>query len=357
MGRALELAQGVKGSTLPNPAVGAVVVTGDRIVGSGATAPWGQDHAEKTACAAAGKNARGATLYVTLEPCNHTGKTPPCTEAILASGVRKVVVAMTDPNPIVSGKGIAKLRRTGVTVRTGLLRTEAQRLNEDYCWTIQNRRPWITLKLALTLDGRIADYRGRSKWITGKEARGFVHDLRRRHGAVAVGRKTLSVDDPSLTVRHVQASNPARIVFTSARDVPRNARFCDHRNPGRRILVISGGPAAAPRIEKTGDGIERWLIGAKDRNTVMDRFCTMALEQRLSSILVEGGARFASFLLEHGWVNRLYCFFGPLLLGGGTDGVSFAAPRALEKACTLYRVEHEGFGPDGMVTGLLKRER
>ena len=185
MARAIEIAWNAKGKTFPNPAVGAVVVSENTTVGMSATQPCGGPHAERVALARAGGRARGATLYVTLEPCCHQGKTPPCTDAVIAAGIRRVVAAVVDPNPLVNKKGLARLRSAGIQVATGLLREEAALVNEDFFWAITKHQAWITLKLACTLDGRIADEQGESKWITGTQARRFAHELRRRHAAIA----------------------------------------------------------------------------------------------------------------------------------------------------------------------------
>jgi diaminohydroxyphosphoribosylaminopyrimidine deaminase/5-amino-6-(5-phosphoribosylamino)uracil reductase len=207
MSEAIALAWSVKGKTFPNPAVGAIVVHRSGIVGTGTTQPWGGAHAERVALNQAGPLARGATLYVTLEPCCHQGRTPPCIDAVIEAGIGRVVVGVGDPNPLVNGKGIARLRTAGIAVDAFLLREEAEAVNEDFFWAITRRRSWITLKLALTLDGRIADSQGFSKWITDSPARAFAHELRRRHAAIAVGRTTLERDDPRLTVRRKREFN------------------------------------------------------------------------------------------------------------------------------------------------------
>jgi diaminohydroxyphosphoribosylaminopyrimidine deaminase / 5-amino-6-(5-phosphoribosylamino)uracil reductase len=348
--RALELARAAKGKTFPNPAVGAVVVSNGRIAGEGATKVCGGPHAEKVALAAAGSHAHGSTLYVTLEPCCHHGKTPPCTGAIIEAGVRRVVVAVKDPNPLVAGKGTALLRRHGIEVRTGLFRDEASLINEDFFWYIVHKRPWVTLKLALTLDGRIADPAGNSRWITSEASRAFVHELRRCHAAVAVGRATLEKDDPRLTVRHVKGCSPARIVLSPDHSVPSGSYFFTHAHETRSIIVVPGG---SRHIEHKDGEPEVWHTGETDRCKSLRAFLSMAFDETIPSIFLEGGQRVASQFLEYGLVNRLYLFYGNKLIGRGRDGILFDKGLPIEKALNLRNGTTLSLGPDFMITGLL----
>ncbi|MBN1307005.1 MAG: bifunctional diaminohydroxyphosphoribosylaminopyrimidine deaminase/5-amino-6-(5-phosphoribosylamino)uracil reductase RibD, partial [Chitinispirillaceae bacterium] len=320
---ALELARGIKGTTFPNPAVGAIVVLKNRIIGRGATADGGGGpHAEKRALKDAGERARGATLYVSLEPCCHFGKTPPCTDAVVAAGIKRVVVAVSDPNPLVAGKGIRQLRRRGITVDAGLLRGEAAAVNEDFFWAITRRRAFITLKLALTLDGRIADRTGESRWITGTALRRIVHDLRRTHAAVAVGSGTLAADDPQLTVRFGRKTNPARIVFASSDRILHRSFFHEHACETRSIIVVRQ-KTERRIVSDPSSGIEFWYTGIGDPCASMAAFTEMAFEQNLTSIFVEGGRKIASVLLEGGLVNRLYLFYGNRIVGRGIEAFAF----------------------------------
>ncbi|MFW6181435.1 MAG: bifunctional diaminohydroxyphosphoribosylaminopyrimidine deaminase/5-amino-6-(5-phosphoribosylamino)uracil reductase RibD, partial [Spirochaetota bacterium] len=301
----------------------------------------------------AGRRARGADLYVTLEPCCHHGRTPPCTEAIIRAGVARVFSACRDPNPAVDGRGEAALRAAGIRVVEGPCREEAARLNEDFMFTATRGSPWITLKLAMTIDGRIADESGASRWITSEQSRACVQELRRRHAAVAVGRGTLVADDARLTVRGTQGSGPARIVFSSSDRLPPELRFCTGCGQTRSILVVSGG--AAPGKERRPGGMELWYTGSSGR---LESFCTflrMAHEEHLSSILVEGGSKLASFLLEQGLVNRAYFFWAPRIIGGGLEAVRFESGLSLGEAVRLRDVQTARFGDDVMMTGLLER--
>ncbi len=348
---ALDLAKAVKGHTHPNPAVGAVLVKSGRIIGKGATASWGGPHAEKAALAQAGRRSHNATLYVTLEPCCHFGKTPPCTDAILAAGCSRVLIAVKDPNPLVAGKGIAQLRRHRIAVATGLLRREASVLNEDFFWAVTRHRAFITLKLALTLDGRIADFRGESKWITSPALRSIVHRLRSEHAGIAVGKGTFTADNPKLTVRTGRKNNPARIIFASGVDLPRSSYFYSHADDCRSIVVVRKTTRQhITRSEKAG--IEYWYTGSEDPVRSMVAFTEMAYTQHLTSIFVEGGATVASVLLETGLVNRLYLFYGNRIFGNGKSGILFSEGLPVENAITLKKRESFIVGNEIYLTGI-----
>lgn len=347
---ALRLANSAKGKTFPNPAVGAVIVQDNHIVGSGATQKCGGHHAEKVALLKADENARGATLYVTLEPCCHFGRTPPCTDAIITAGIRRVVIMQSDPNPLVSGKGIAHLRNAGVEVSTDLLEKETSSLNEDFFWSITKKRAWVTLKLAMTLDGRIADNNNVSKWITGEKSRTFVHELRRMHAAIAVGRSTLEIDDPQLNVRHKKGYNPARIIFSPDEFIPNKSFFYQHAHDTRSIVVVRRG--AKHILKDTASGLEFWHTGQSSKMAGMISFLETAYEQGISSVFVEGGQRLASELLELGLVNRIYFFYGNRLLGRGKEGILFSEGLPMNKCISLEKMEFRSFGEDLMVTGI-----
>lgn len=350
MSIALKLAEKVKGTTFPNPAVGAVIVKDGAIIGKGATAPGGVPHAEKMALARAGNKASNATMYVTLEPCDHFGKSPPCTDAIVAAGIKKVFVSVTDPNPLVNGKGIRCLKKNGIRVICGLMRERAYSLNEDFFWAITRKIPWITLKLALTLDGRIADVRGDSQWITSLASRAFVHNLRRHHAAIAVGSATLKKDDPKLTVRHIIGPDPVRIVFSSNPRLPAASYFVRNARRVRSIVAVSGG--TNPLKKKCKNGVEIWYTGNQAPEKSLRSFLQMAYKEGITSILVEGGQKMASSLMEYRYVNRLYLFFGNKILGAGREAFSFMHGVPLKEAIVLDRFEIKNFNGDIMVTGI-----
>jgi len=350
MAAALKLAEKAKGTTFPNPAVGAVIVANNVIVGTGKTSEYGGPHAERNALKKAGELAKNATLYVTLEPCDHFGKTPPCTDAIIASGITRVFVSMKDPNPLVSGRGIRRLRNRGIAVHTGLLRREAAALNEDFVWWITAKKPWIALKLALTLDGRIADEWGASRWITSPASRRFVHTLRSRHCAVAVGAVTLCRDDPRLSVRHGGGVDPVRIVFSSNHRLSAKSYFMRNAHATRSIIVSAGGKK--PFKEHFANGLELWHTGQREMDKSLRSFLRMAYDEGLSSILIEGGGKLASSFMENRCVNRVYLFYGNKLLGNGVQGFSFEKGLRLSRAAALREPIVRTFGDDIMVTGI-----
>jgi len=350
MSRALELARKAKGTTFPNPAVGAVIVARGAVAGAGCTSEYGGPHAEKNALKNAGAKAKNAALYVTLEPCDHFGKTPPCTDAIIAAGIATVFVAIRDPNPLVSGRGIKRLRNHGIKVVTGLLHEEARAINEDFFWYISAKTPWITLKLALTLDGRIADERGASQWITSPASRTFVHSLRSRHCAIAVGASTLISDNPKLTVRHVRGVSPVRIVFSHSPQLPGTSYFMREAGSVRSIIVVEGG--TKPSIEKRRSGVELWHTGSPLRGASIRSFLRMAHEHGVSSILVEGGQKLASAFMENRCVNRLYLMYGNKLIGKGLEGFRFEKGIALSRAVELKDRTVMQLGSDVMITGI-----
>lgn len=351
MQQALTLAAQVKGSTHPNPAVGAVIVAGNSVVGKGATAPWGGPHAEKTAIRHARDDARGATLFVSLEPCCHHGRTPPCTDAIIAAGIKKVFIASRDPNPLIAGKGIRILRQHGIDVLTGLLKKEADSLNSDFFWAITHKSTYISLKLALTLDGRVADSSLHSQWITTPASRKIVHLLRGEHSAVAVGAATLASDNAQLTVRYGRARNPARIVFAAPRCPPANTGyFYSHAHECRTIMVFRGGSGRSITKDPC-TGIEHWETGCRERLQSLRAFSEMAFEQNLISVLVEGGSRIASALMEAQLVNKLYLFYGNHLIGDGLPGFVFKKGLPLNNAITLTERTTELIGNDFLLSG------
>ena len=352
MSLAHDLAVKAKGFTHPNPAVGAVVVKNGDIIGNGATAAAGGPHAEKTALAMAGSRAAGATLYVTLEPCCHFGRTAPCTDAIINAGIKEVIVSVRDPNPLVAGKGINRLRRRGISVKTGLLHNEAAALNEDFFWAITRKRTFITLKLALTLDGRISDTAGDSKWITSTALREVVHQLRSTHAAVAVGSGTLAADNPQLTVRTGRNTHPGRIIFTSTPEtIPKKSWFFLHARENRSIAVVRKRSRQHIATDPA-TGLEYWYTGSADRRQSMINFTEMAFFQNLTSVFVEGGQQIASTLLEGGLVNRLYLFFGNRIVGKGKNGILFRSGLPIAESIRLADRKNILIGDDVYVTGI-----
>lgn len=331
MGRALELAGRGAGMTSPNPVVGAVVVAAGRAVGEGFHARAGAAHAEAEALGQAGTAARGATLHVTLEPCNHTGRTPPCVDAIRTAGVTRVVVAMSDPDPRVQGGGAAALSRAGVEVTVGCREGEAMALNRAFLTVARRGRPHVTLKWAATLDGATADARRASHWITGSEARLEAHRMRSRADAVVVGIGTALADDPGLDVRLGQPwpREPFRVVVDSRARLPVSARLIGTGKPGRALVAITDAADSA-RVET----LETRGVTVLKCKSYGEHVDVSDLVSRLGAldvggILVEGGGKLAWAFLEAGLVDRVVAFTAPKLLGGAS------APRALQGAGLL----------------------
>ena len=320
MRRALALAERGWGQTAPNPMVGAVVMRDGLVVGEGWHGQYGGPHAEVEALRAAGERARGSTLYVGLEPCNHFGKTPPCTGAILAAGVRRVVAASADPSPLAQG-GAQRLREGGVDVVLGVEEAPARELNASFFHALASDRPFVQLKLALSLDGAMADHSRQPGWLTGEEARREVHRMRAGADAIAVGIGTVLADDPELTVRHAPPPRiaPTRVVFDTSARLPRTSKLAHGASEVPVIVVCwAPEPAHAAALEHTGVTL---LHAATTRDALV------ALRERgVRSLLVEGGATLASALVQEALVDRLVIFRAPLVLGGRALNAFGAVP-------------------------------
>jgi diaminohydroxyphosphoribosylaminopyrimidine deaminase/5-amino-6-(5-phosphoribosylamino)uracil reductase len=343
MRRALALARRGWGWTAPNPMVGAVIVRGERIVGSGHHARYGEAHAEIAALAEAGARARGATAYITLEPCVHQGKTPPCVTALIKAGLRRVVIATRDPNPVARG-GVEKLRRAGVTVDVGVAAEDARELNAAFFHSFSAERPWVRLKLALSIDGAIADAGGHSRWITGASARAAAHRLRADSDAIAVGIGTVLSDDPILTVRHARAPrvSPLRVVFDRQSRLPLASALA--RTAGETRTVVVAEDADSQRSKR----LRRAGIEVLEASTL--DFALLALRARgVRSLLLEGGARLAGSFLREARVDRLIIFQAPVLLGEGALGAFDFAPRTeLSDASRFPVLQRRRLGEDLM---------
>ena len=346
MHRALELGWRGWGRVQPNPLVGAVVLAGGEVVGEGWHAEFGERHAEPMALAAAGERARGATMVCTLEPCNHHGKQPPCTEALLAAGVRRVVAAIADPDPVAAG-GAARLRAAGVDVELGLLADEAAAQNAIFLHTRRDRsRPYVALKLATTIDGRIADANGHSRWLSAQPARDFVQWLRAGFDAIGVGGVTARADDPSLTVRGslVPRVAPRRIVFAADGDVPPSLRLVRTARETPTMVVASAlaKPERLAPLEDAGVGLvrARGLVEA----------LRALREDGVTSLLVEGGGRLAGALLAEGLVDRYYWVQTPLWLGvSAVPAVAGLPTTPLDQAARWRVTDRRALGDDTLL--------
>jgi len=336
------------GRTSPNPAVGAVLVKGGRVVARGHHARAGGPHAEIVALRRAGDRARGADLYTTLEPCDHHGRTPPCSVALIEAGVRRVVSGSADPNPLVDGRGVARLRRAGVPVTTGVLRAACDELNAPWFTFITMRRPYVTLKLAATLDGKVATRGGDSRWVSGPAARAWVHRLRDRVDAVLVGRGTAQADDPRLTTRLPGGGgrDPLRVVLDSRRSLPPTLRLFRQRSAAPTLVFH-----ACARPGRLGPRVEQVRVARGPGGLRLAEVLARLGERGVTHLLVEGGGRVAGAFLAAGFVDRLALILSPRVLGGGLGWGPRAAPRRMAEALRLTGVEVERLGDDLLVTG------
>ncbi|WP_051013688.1 bifunctional diaminohydroxyphosphoribosylaminopyrimidine deaminase/5-amino-6-(5-phosphoribosylamino)uracil reductase RibD [Pararhodospirillum photometricum] len=348
MRAALGLAARGLGRVWPNPAVGCVLLDAqERVAGRGWTQPGGRPHAERVALDQAGERARGGTAYVTLEPCSHYGQTPPCAEALIAAGVARVVVALGDPDPRVNGRGLARLRAAGVVVETGLREAEARELALGFLLHRTQGRPLVTLKVAASLDGRIATARGESQWITGPEARAVGHGLRATHDAIAVGLATVRADDPVLTCRlpGLEERSPVRVVFDARLDLPLTSRLAQEARLGPPVWVV-GTPAADParRAALEALGLRVLGVAADDQGRPrIDKALEVLADLGVTRLLVEGGARLSAAFLAARRVDRLAWFTAPKLLGG--DALAAVAPFGVDRLadCALFEPQGCGF--------------
>lgn len=361
MQMALDFAKKGEGFTSPNPMVGAVIVKDGEVVGKGYHKASGEAHAEVNAIENAGALAKNATLYVTLEPCNHTGRTPPCTEKIVASGVRRVVAAMNDPNPGVKGGGLDYLKRCGISITTGVCERQAKRLNEIFIKHVTTKRPFVIVKCAATLDGRIATKTGDSRWVTGEESRQFVHQIRHAVDAIMVGINTVEIDNPILTTRltnrpkNVKQLDPTRIVLDTHLRISEKAKLLRLQSDSDTILVT--GPLALSdkkaRLEKKGVRIIESTLsdGLIDLDRLMDLLGSLGI----TSLLIEGGSRVFASALSACIVDKVLFFYAPKILGGD-DGIPICkGPGAdlMDNCIPVKDVRVRRFGDDIMVEGYI----
>ncbi len=317
MTRALALAERAQGRTSPNPAVGAVIARDGAVVGEGATQPPGQAHAEVVALTQAAAAAQGADLYVTLEPCAFQGRMPPCTDAIIAAGIRQVSIGVLDPHPQVNGKGVARLRDAGIRVSVGVEEAQARRCHEAYLHSIKTGLPFVTLKMAMSIDGKVAALEGESPYLTGDAARTSVHELRDRSDAIVVGVGTVSADDPLLTTRLPQSEvhHPRRFVLDSRGRTPLGARILSADLPGQTTIVTTE-DATADRLQQYRErGANVWMLPSAYGRVDVARFLQQLGAEGVRSLLLEGGPTLAGTFLNTNSVQKLMLFIAPLLVG------------------------------------------
>lgn len=356
MKRAHVLAEKGRGYVSPNPMVGAIVVKDGKVVAEGYHKAFGHAHAEVNALDRAGDAALGATLYVTLEPCNHIGKTGPCTERIYAAGISRVVIATKDPNPSVNGSGINFLRSKGIEVTEGLLERESRELNKGYIKHILTGKPYVLLKLAQTLDGRIATSTGHSKWVTGEDSRSSSHKLRSQFDAILVGIGTVLADDPQLTVRKAKGFSPKRIVLDSQLRIPLDANVLADDSPNKTIIVTTNQASK----EKVARIVERGsivlVLDADERGWAPQSVLWQKLgELGITSVMVEGGSTVHTETLKHGNADEIVIFFAPKLLGSGVNAIGDLGIRNINSAIELQDVKVKRLNRDFMISALFKK--
>jgi len=352
MREALALARRGAGATSPNPMVGAVVVAGDQIVGRGYHPRAGDPHAEVAALVEAAERARGATLYVTLEPCAHWGRTPPCTEAIIQAGIRRVVAAMPDPDHRVSGRGLRRLAEAGIETRVGVGEREARELNEAYIKHRTLGLPFVTAKWAMTLDGRIATRSGDSRWISGEQSRAFAHGIRGASDAILAGIGTVLRDDPALTARGAGAArNPRRIILDSTLRTPLGARVLAQDGTHVTIATTTRAPADARRTLEAR-GIEIVVADGPDGRVDLGALLRALGHQDVMSLLVEGGSAVHGAFADAGFVDKVLVFVGPQIVGGPAPGpVGGLGVNAMACARRLERMVVRQIGRDVVIEG------
>jgi diaminohydroxyphosphoribosylaminopyrimidine deaminase/5-amino-6-(5-phosphoribosylamino)uracil reductase len=355
MKRALRLAEKGRGRTSPNPMVGAILVKDGKVVGEGYHAKTGEAHAEIIALQQAREEARGAILYLNLEPCTHYGKTPPCAPQVIEAGVKRVVIGMEDPNPLVKGKGIEILRKAGLDVAVGILEKECRRVNEAFCKYILKKEPFVILKVAATLDGKMATRNGDSKWISGEASRRFVHKLRDQVDGVMVGIGTVLKDDPLLTARIRGGRDPYRIVLDSRLKVPEEAKVIG-TSPSKAIIATTE-LAPKDKIEKFEKrGVQVLVLDSKEGRVNLKSCLSKLGEIGMMNLLVEGGSQVNGSFLDEGLIDKLLLFLSPRLIGDhqalgifGGRGVFI-----LPKAIVLKEIKTKRLGEDILLEGYLE---
>jgi diaminohydroxyphosphoribosylaminopyrimidine deaminase/5-amino-6-(5-phosphoribosylamino)uracil reductase len=353
MREAVRLARLGAGLTRPNPPVGAVVVRGGRVVGRGYHRKAGGAHAEVYALRQAGGRAKGATLYVTLEPCSTWGRTPPCTDAVVAAGIRRVVVGARDPNPRHAGRGLRLLKRAGIQVDEQRGADEAGELIRPFASLMQRKRPWVILKLAASLDGRIADATGQSKWISGSASREVVQSMRRQGDAIMVGAGTVVADDPSLLPRPAGGRRPYRVIVDSRGRVPPTAKVFQGDSESVTVVATTRQCGNARRRAYAGAGGAVWILPATRQGVSLSALMRRLAGLGVMSVLVEGGGALAESLLKACLVDEVVMFIAPLVIGGGGVDAVGGQGWALNRAPRLHVQEVRRSGEDVMIRAIV----
>lgn len=350
--KTLKLAVKGRGRVSPNPLVGAIITKNNRLLGQGFHPYFGGEHAEIVALNSATEEVTGGTLYINLEPCSHYGKQPPCVDRIVESGIKKVVIGTRDPNPSVNGKGIEFLRNHNVEVEVGVLEEECKQLNEAFFKHITTGLPFTTLKIAQTLDGKIAASDGSSKWITSDKARTLAHRMRSENDAILVGIGTVLSDNPSLNVRLTKGVNPRRIVLDSRLRIPLNASLLCDSLVEKTIVVTTPSAPQEKLSEIKKRGAQVWTVPADNKNQVhLKKLLNKIGQEKIASLLVEGGSLIFSAFLKEKLVDRLSIFLSPKILGGGLDAISDLGINNLQHALRLADVRIQQIEEEVLISG------
>lgn len=353
MRHALSLAGKGRGWTNPNPMVGAVIVKNGRIIGEGYHERCGEGHAEVNAFRHCTEDPEGATLYVTLEPCSHYGKTPPCADLVVSKKVKRVVVAMKDPNPLVAGRGIQKIRDAGIRVDCGVLEEESRKLNEIFLHYIVKKDPFVLLKTAMTLDGKIRTVAGESQWISSEESRAHSQKLRNQYMSILVGVQTVVEDDPLLTCRVPGGKNPVRIIADSTLRIPESAKVLEDQEKAQTVIAIAeaADPEKQKRLEEKG--VRILAVPGEDGKVDFKKLFQALGQEGIDSVLVEGGGTVAASVVESGFVDRVIAYIAPMMIGG-KDAKTPVEGRGIARLSDALRLEHMDvlrFGEDVALTG------
>lgn len=348
MAQALGLASKGIGYTSPNPAVGCVIVKNNQIIAGDYHHQAGKPHAEALALAKAGDEARGADLYVTLEPCCCYGRTPPCTEAIIKAGVKKVIVGTIDVNPAVNGKGIKILREAGIEVVSGVLQSECEAVNNSYNKYIATGLPWVTVKFAQSLDGRIATKTGHSQWISSLDSLKFAHQLRSAHDAILIGSKTANYDNPQLTVRLAKGKNPVRVVLSASGHLKTDLKLF-HDNQAATIIATS--KKGQKILKQVLPEIDIIALPVKNPGLDLESLLKKLAERGITSVLIEGGSGVITSFLKQNLIDRMIVITAPILIGEGIDAIGNLNIRTIDQARKLINIERRKIGQDYALIG------
>ena len=347
---ALKLAERGKGYTSPNPMVGSVIVKRGKVIGTGWHKKCGDAHAEACALKEAGKKAKDGIMYVNLEPCSHWGRTPPCTQKIIEAGIREVIIGMEDPNPVVDG--FQELKFRGIKTKIGILGEKARKLNEPYVKWMKTKKPFVVVKAAMSLDGRIATRTGDSKYITSKEARKLVHELRAEYDAVMVGINTVIKDDPQLTVRLAKGRNPVKIILDSSLKIPFNANVI--KSEPNRLIIATTTKAPKAKIKKLQqNGVHVLVVNMKNGKIDLVGLMGELGKREICSIMIEGGAELNAEAIKAGVVDKILIFISPKLIGEGLAALGDLGITQIDKSIKLKSLDYRKIGKDILIEGYL----